>query len=453
MHPLVAAGGGVGGVVGAGSRMRAKEALEDGAVFQWGSFTSKMSNYSLRFSADEAEAEFRQQHFADYQDLNRYALLVLGVFVILLGFFDLGAFQSQNDALLRAWIMRLVMVLLISAAYLVNLSPRCTPLSMQVVTTGALAIVGVLLVQISLLFGREDDVYGIAVLMSVTSSSAIAFGLHFPFVCVVQAALLVAYVASNAIYERGFPLVTLFVITSSLLYAQSAYTTEYSNRTAFSQLVAREEEERRTTNLLNSMLPTEVLEELLSGGSTAIAHTFANASVLFADVVSFTAMAARMRPEDLVVFLNVLFSNFDRLSTTHNVYKVETIGDAYLACSGVVDAAPGHTRNLVEFGLDILDVSRRLETPDGDPVFLRVGIHTGAVVAGMVGFKMPRYHLFGDTYSIAESLESQGVKDSMVVSLATLQQLADEYESKEIEPIVCGGVPVRRFVLYGRRDA
>ncbi len=104
-----------------------------------------------------------------------------------------------------------------------------------------------------------------------------------------------------------------------------------------------------------------------------------------------------------------MFSTFDSLSTKHNIYKVETIGDAYLACSGVVSRCATQTEDLVKFALDAQTSTRYMHTPEGQPIVIRIGIHTGSVVAGVVGRKMPRYHLFGETVTIAEEMEQNGI--------------------------------------------
>jgi class 3 adenylate cyclase len=102
-----------------------------------------------------------------------------------------------------------------------------------------------------------------------------------------------------------------------------------------------------------------------------------------------------------------MFNHFDKLTTKHRVFKVETIGDSYFACSGVVSQQPFHTANLVAFALDCQRAIRRLVTSDGQHVRIRIGLHTGPVIAGVVGRKMPRYHLFGSTISIAGQFENQ----------------------------------------------
>ena len=192
----------------------------------------------------------------------------------------------------------------------------------------------------------------------------------------------------------------------------SAHAAEHFARLDFIRHRTLNEEEAKTRYILDNMLPKSVMDQLVRQHSTGhhsiIAHQCERAAVLFCDIVKFTALASVIRAEDVVAILNVLFSAFDALTTLHSVYKVETIGDAYLACSGVVQADSGaycppgqssysHVESLVLCALDFIAASQHCRTPDERPLQLRIGIHTGTVVAGVIGRKMPRYHLFGES--------------------------------------------------------
>ena len=133
------------------------------------------------------------------------------------------------------------------------------------------------------------------------------------------------------------------------------------------------------------------------------------------------------------------------------MYKVETIGDAYLACSGVVIRHPSHTENLVKCALDFQSASNYFRTPDNQLLSVRIGIHTGHVVAGVVGRKMPRYHLFGETVTVAEEMEHTGVAGAVVVSEATYQRVSDQFSCHRLSDITLqSGVTGRWKVLFYR---
>ncbi|XP_064606097.1 guanylate cyclase soluble subunit beta-2-like [Liolophura sinensis] len=184
-----------------------------------------------------------------------------------------------------------------------------------------------------------------------------------------------------------------------------------------------EKEKKRTDELLYQILPSRVAHQLRDG-QRVDAEKFEEASVLFSDIVSFTTMSAECEPMDIVGVLNDLFEKFDDLTSTHNVYKVETIGDAYMVVSGVPEKTPEHAPRIARTGLDMVSSAGHVLSPNTkQPVQIRVGIHTGPVVAGVVGQKMPRYCLFGDTVNTASRMESHGVPGRVHVSKTTYLQL------------------------------
>jgi hypothetical protein len=141
-----------------------------------------------------------------------------------------------------------------------------------------------------------------------------------------------------------------------------------------------------------------------------------------------------------------MFSTFDSLTTKHNVYKVETIGDAYLACSGVVNRCATQTEDLVKFAMDLQTSTRYMHTPEGQPIVIRIGIHTGSVVAGVVGRKMPRYHLFGETVTIAEEMEQNGIAGAVVISEMTYAECEGLFEVEKLEPVTLHAKPAKNIL-------
>ena len=140
------------------------------------------------------------------------------------------------------------------------------------------------------------------------------------------------------------------------------------------------------------------------------------------------------------------------VSVCVTVYKVETIGDAYLACSGVVEERDDHTKLLVTCALDFQSASNYFRTPDNRPLSVRTGIHTGHVVAGVVGRKMPRYHLFGETVTVAEEMEQTAVAGAVVISAATYQHVSDLFACHRLSDLTLqsGATTGRWKVLFYR---
>lgn len=152
---------------------------------------------------------------------------------------------------------------------------------------------------------------------------------------------------------------------------------------------------------------------------------FEEVTIFFSDIVGFTSISSHSTPLQIVELLNQLYTLFDNSINEHDVYKVETIGDAYMVVGGVPDRSPHHAEEIVTMAIDLIDVCRNYQIPHMKhvPLLLRVGINTGPVVAGVVGHTMPRYCLFGDTVNIASRMESTGKPFRIHASASTYNRL------------------------------
>uniref|UniRef100_A0A8C1J8E3 guanylate cyclase n=1 Tax=Cyprinus carpio TaxID=7962 RepID=A0A8C1J8E3_CYPCA len=185
-------------------------------------------------------------------------------------------------------------------------------------------------------------------------------------------------------------------------------------------------EKQKSEKLLYAMLPTHVANQLKEGKRVE-AGEFKVCTILFSDVVTFTNICAACEPIQIVNMLNAMYSRFDRLTNIHNVYKVETIGDAYMVVGGVPVPTDTHAERVANFALGMRIAAREVTSPiTGQPIQIRVGLHTGSVLAGVVGDKMPRYCLFGDTVNTASRMESHGLPDHIHLSPFTYSVLKDK---------------------------
>lgn len=184
--------------------------------------------------------------------------------------------------------------------------------------------------------------------------------------------------------------------------------------------LARIEYERdRADSILHAMLPGPVITRLRDG-EAVIADRIASATIIFADIVDFTPMVARTEPTALLRRLSALFQAFDDIADRHGVEKIKTIGDAYMAASGVPHPREDHAQSAVAFARDLL---RTMTGGVGHGLQMRIGIHSGPVIAGLIGRKRFVYDIWGEAVNLASRLESSGRPGLIHVSAATLELL------------------------------
>ncbi|XP_024941625.1 soluble guanylate cyclase 88E isoform X2 [Cephus cinctus] len=194
-----------------------------------------------------------------------------------------------------------------------------------------------------------------------------------------------------------------------------------------------DEEMQRTDELLYQMIPKQVANRLRDGGNPIdTCEMFDNVSILFSDVVSFTEICSRITPMEVVSMLNAMYSIFDTLTERNRVYKVETIGDAYMVVSGAPVKENDHADRVCDMALDMVEAIMDLKDPStGNHLQIRVGVHSGAVVAGIVGLKMPRYCLFGDSVNTASRMEATSEAMQIHISQSTKELLSPSYKVTE----------------------
>jgi guanylate cyclase len=191
--------------------------------------------------------------------------------------------------------------------------------------------------------------------------------------------------------------------------------------------VARiDREKARAERLLHNILPDSIAERL-KRDEGVIADRFDGVTVLFSDIAGFTPLSAKLPPHDLVMLLDEIFSGFDRISERYGLEKIKTIGDAYMAVGGLPTPATDHAARVADAALAMRDFVAHLGKERGLDLAMRIGLHSGEVVAGVIGKKKFSYDLWGDTVNIASRMESHGAPGRIHMSGATRLLLGDAF--------------------------
>ncbi len=196
-------------------------------------------------------------------------------------------------------------------------------------------------------------------------------------------------------------------------------------------------EQKKSERLLLNVLPPEIAERLknvqsmtkvhLKTSGTIVADSFDEVTVLFADIVNFTEYAASISASELVNVLNEIFSEFDHLVEQYELEKIKTIGDSYMVVGGLPIPSDSHAEAIAEMALQMQSSIKKFKRTDGSDFSLRIGIHTGQAIAGVIGTKKFIYDLWGDTVNVASRMESYGIAGCIQVTEVTYQLLKNKY--------------------------
>lgn len=185
--------------------------------------------------------------------------------------------------------------------------------------------------------------------------------------------------------------------------------------------------QQKSDALLLNILPKEIAT-ILKNESRTIADQYEEASVLFADMVGFTPLSAKLPPVEMVELLNEVFSFFDSLLDKYDVEKIRTIGDNYMVVSGVPRKRYDHAQVLTRMALDMRDYISNHTFHNGNHVSFRIGINSGSMIAGVIGRRKFVYDVWGDAVNVASRMESQGLGGAVQITQATFELIKDDFE-------------------------
>lgn len=299
-----------------------------------------------------------------------------------------------------------------------------------------------------IVYNKLTDDYGVSwvclVIMYVYSCSSIRF---FPcsvfclLYLLVYVVVVLSYVPDGGSTRSAIANETLYACLFFLLILLPSQSREFAIRVSYMSelmvLLQQEQlklEETRSKALLNSMLPESIVVQLQCGREL-IADEYAQATVLFAEICDFDFISSRLKPQQVVELLNILFYKFDKLVDVHNVHKVETIGAVYMVVGGCPDPIANHAELVANLVLDMVrcmpevsaKIARRSWGSMVTDLNIRIGINTGGLMAGVVGIRNPRFKLFGDTVNVASHMETTNLPGQIQITEATHNIIYDKF--------------------------
>ena len=214
------------------------------------------------------------------------------------------------------------------------------------------------------------------------------------------------------------------------------------------QIEEARREKENAERLLFAVLPKDIATRMTHGESR-IAEEVPDVSVLFADLVGFTTMSAWMKPRELLELLERVFSEFDRLTESFRLEKVKTIGDAYMAVGGTLTTNSNHLENAAQLAVEMVRAVELMNSHAGTDLAIRVGLHAGPVIAGVIGSNRPSYDLWGESVNLASRLESSGIAGRIHVSAHVAELLKDRFSFEPRGPVELKGFGEMRTYFLG----
>lgn len=234
--------------------------------------------------------------------------------------------------------------------------------------------------------------------------------------------------------------ITLAILTTAMLLLS-----------LFKVLNSLSKANKQNEMLLLNIFPAAIAHRLKEG-EEQIAEEFTQASIMFADIINFTQLAKALGAKEIVSILNKLFANFDALTDAFNVEKVKTIGDNYMAASGIPIERTDHAKNLANYALALLEELKKFNAANNMTLQIRIGMSSGPIIAGVIGQKKFVYDVWGNVVNLASRLEELSKPNAILISEKMAIMLEDEYKLEPQEPVEIKGVGLQKtFFLLGKK--
>ena len=389
--------------------------------------------FSLRFPERDLEAAFRARFAAEAVSRHRFLVSLVVVIWVAFAAFDHVIISGASLAEVRVIRFGIVLPILL-VNVLLSYGPRriFERYWQPALALGFVAIAGGMMYYVV----RVDEQFrpgGTAGIALVIVGGYTLVMMRFVYALSVALAITLAAAVLHT-YHGGLAAITTNAVPTSMIWLYlaniigifSSRELEMFRRTKFVQSMQLERERHRSEALLHNTLPRSIVERL-KHGETRIVDSFDEVTVLFGDLVNFTRLTATLSPRELVELLNELYSEFDDIAERHGLEKIKTVGDAYMVVGGAPLPRADHAEAVAEMALDMLDAVSRLSRSWPD-LAIRIGMHTGPAVGGVIGNQKLSYDVWGDTVNIASRLQEHGVPGAIHVSVRTRALLAHRFD-------------------------
>lgn len=423
------------------------------------SFLRGFSTLHVSFSAD-LEREFRYQDFQNSIGIIRFGL-VLGI--LLYGLFGILDRYMLPETMYIAWTIRYAIVLPVLCIVLIGsyrpyFVSLCTPVLFVTSLILGAGILGMIYCSHESESGASVYYTGLMlVIIWIGTFSQLPFKYASSSITLLILGFLLISIFRHDMISDGFnnPKFLIFVnnsfffISCAILALVSSYAFEMAKRHNFLQRKNIETEKRKSDKLLLNILPESVAEEIKVHGSAA-PQVFNNVSVLLADIVNFTELSSGMEPEVLIDTLNELFTAFDTIIEKNHCERIKTIGDAYMAVSGMPEEDVHHAINISVAALEFIDFCKERNRTHPVNVQLRIGIHSGKVVGAVVGIKKYIYDVFGSTINTASRMQAHSEPMKINITDSTYELIKDHFRCTARNEIPVKGLGnVKMYFLEG----
>jgi class 3 adenylate cyclase len=410
-----------------------------------------LEKFGLHFPDDAYETAFVDIYIRGWAIVSQVFLVVGGAYFSIFAAWDmmLDPVNGQTGLLIRGlFIMPLFFVF--AAILLTDVGKRhIEAVLLSALFTGLLGGIGV--------YSALDKGFDYAALlfvllfMGVTAAMPVRARYLLPASLIYLAVALLGHLwADNA--RPGMLLINFLSIACAFsLGSMSVVVRERAARQQFMTDRELDAARARVDELLFSILPRDIVQRIQSGESE-IAESLREVTIVFADLAGFTELARQLSAQDLVKVLAKLFSAFDKEAERYNIDRIKTIGDAYMAISGIGrSVGRDHVEDAADFAIAVQAAVHRIQRETGYPIDVRIGMHVGPVVAGVIGRRRPAFDCWGESVNLASRLESNAPRGGILISESVFVRLKERFDVEGVDAIDLKGIGfTKAFVLRSR---